>query len=161
MSVYISQKEYDKFIEKLAGLEKEKEGENKKLGKIMETSGSFASKTPGFNETESHIKILNQKIFEIKKLLSGSKILKDASELKKDKITIYSLVTVIDLNNNEEIRYYIQHDFGDGKKDFMTITPFSPIGKNLMGKKIGDEVSIELPREDLKLKIINIEKKFL
>lgn len=43
MEIYISQKEYDSFSKKLSELEKEREKSQKMLGKIMETSGSFAT----------------------------------------------------------------------------------------------------------------------
>lgn len=161
MKNYISQKEYDSFSKKLSDLEKEREKLYKTLGKIMETSGSFASKTPGFNEAEDQIKTLNKRIFDIKNLLSQSKILKDLSELKKNEVTIYSLISVIDINTNKEIKYYIQYDFSDGKKDYKIITPFSPIGKSLIRKKISDILKIELSKGNLDLKIIGIEKKFL
>jgi len=161
MAIYISQKEYDSFSKKLADFEKEREKLQKTLGKIMETSGSFASKTPGFNETEDQVKIFNKKILDAKNLLSQAKILKDLSELNQNEVTIYSLVSALDINNNKEIKYYIQYNLSESKKSFVIITPFSPIGKCLMGKKIGDEVKIEIPRGDTNLKIINIEKKFL
>jgi len=160
MTVYISQKEYDSFTNKLADFEKDREKLQRTLGKIMENSGSFASKTPGFNETEDQIKILNKKIIDVKNLLGQSIIIKDLSKLKKDEITIYSLITTVDINN-KKIKYYIQHDSLDNKKDFVIITPLSPVGQGLMGKKTGDEIEIVIPRGNLKLKVINIEKKFL
>lgn len=69
------------------------------------------------------------------------------------------MVSAFNINNDKEIKYYIQHNLTDSKKDFIVITPFSPVGKNLMGKKVGDEVEIEIPHGNLKLKIIGIEKK--
>lgn len=161
MAIFISQKEYDDFSRKLSEFEKEREKLQRKLGKIMETSGSFANKTPGFNETEDEIKIFNKKILDVKNLLSQAKILKDLSELKQGEVTIYSLVSCLDLNTNKETKYYIQQDLSSDKKDMVIITPFSPIGKSLMAKKIGAEIEVQIPRGNLKLKIINIEKKFL
>ncbi len=131
------------------------------LGKIMENSGSFASKTPGFNETEGQVKILNQKIADLKNFLSQSKTLKDLSELKNNEVTIYSLISALNINTNKEIKYYIQHDFSGNKNGYTVITPLSPIGKCLINKKIGDNIKIELPKGNLELKIINIEKKLL
>lgn len=161
MAIYISQKEYDGFSKKLSDLEKEREKLQRTLGKIMETSGSSTGKTPGFNETEDQVKNLNKRILDVKNILSRAKILKDLSELKKSEVTIYSLVSVLDINTNKEIKYYIQHDFSDSKKDFVIITPSSPVGRNLIGKKIGENIKIELPKGNLELKIINIEKKLL
>lgn len=161
MEIYISQKEYDSFSKKLSELEKEREKSQKMLGKIMETSGSFASKTPGFNEVEGQVKTLNQKIADLKNFLSHSKILKDLSELKQDEVTIYSLISALDINTNKEIKYYIQHDFSGNKNGYTVVTPLSPMGQCLMGKKVDKEIKIELPKGDLQFKIISIEKKLL
>ncbi len=157
MGFFISRKEYDSFSKKLSEMEKEREKLQKMLGKIMETSGSFASKTPGFNEVEGQIINLNQKIADLKNFLSQSKILKDLSELRKDEVTIYSLISALDINTNKEIKYYIQHDFSGDKNGYKIITLTSPIGQCLMGKKAGDEIEVKIPLENMRLKIINIE----
>lgn len=159
MTIFISQKEYDDFGRKLLEFEKERERLQKELGKIMENSGSFASKTPGFNETEDSLKRINKRVAETKNFLNQVKTLKDLSELNQGEVTIYSLISCLDLSANKKIKYYIQHNLSDIKKDAVIITPFSPVGKSLMGKKTGDKVEVIIPRGNLKLKIISIEKK--
>ncbi|TSD02742.1 MAG: transcription elongation factor GreA [Parcubacteria group bacterium Athens0714_26] len=159
---FISQKEYDIFQKKLDILGKNRERLSKKLGQIMETSGSFASKTPGFNEAEDELKITNKRIKEIKDFLNQTKIIKDILELSHDEITIYSLVYTEDLNTKEKLNYYIQHDFSDSKNaDYKIVTPGSPVGKVLIGKKVGDIIETKLPQKNLKLNIIEIKKEFL
>jgi len=155
---FISQKEYDGFVKKLAGFEEERGKLQKMLGKIMETSGSFASKTPGFNETEDQVKIFNKKISDLKNFLAQARIVKNLSELDQNEATIYSLITCLDINSNKEIKYYIQHDPSEQKKDYKIITPSSPVATHLIGKKINDKIKLELPKGILELKIISIEK---
>lgn len=158
MHMYISQKEFDSFNQKLANLKKEKDKLMKTLGKIMETSGSFASKTPGFNETENQIKNLDRKIAELSNFLNKSAIIKDISCLKPDEVSIYSLVSVLDTDNQKEIKYYIQYESNNNAKKYRIASLGSPIGVALIGKRVGDKIRIELLQQTLNLEIIKIEQ---
>ncbi len=162
MKNYISQKEYDNFNQTISNLQKEREKLEKTLGKIMENSGSFASKTPAFNETEGLIKNLDQKIESIKFFLNNATVIKNWSMLPHGEIAVYSFVTALDAVSKKQIQYYIQHKVLFNKETaYLSITPNSPIGKALIGKKIGEKVLITLPQKILELEIINIENKFL
>jgi len=160
MSFYISQKEYDDFAKKLTALKIKKNRLSKFLGKIMGTSGSFTSKTPGFSDTENQLHDLDKKISTIEVFLSQSIILKNEAELDVNKITIYSLVSVFDKDKNKKIKYYIQHNLSEEKEsDYQVITLTSPIGKSLIDKKIGDQINIKLSDSTLHLEILDISKK--
>ena len=66
-----------------------------------------------------------------------------------------SKVKVLNLSFNKEFEYTIvseeESDLQQGK-----ISVQSPIGKGLLGKKKGEEVSIDVPSGELKFKILNI-----
>lgn len=72
----------------------------------------------------------------------------------KDKISIGSKVTLSD--SEKELIYTIVGDFeanpSEGK-----ISLLSPIGKALEGKKIGDEIHLNLPKGKITYKIISVE----
>jgi len=53
----------------------------KQLGKIMSTSGSYATKTPGYSETEDTIRIVEEKIDQYNKILNQTTLIKDISVL--------------------------------------------------------------------------------
>lgn len=69
-----------------------------------------------------------------------------------DRVGFGSRVTVRDLKSGDEEVYMLV--FGD-YIDVETgqISMASPLGQNLLGKKVGDEVSLQLPRGTRKLKI--------
>ena len=76
----------------------------------------------------------------------------DLSEVPTDRVGFGSRVTVVDLRTKEEETYTLV--FGDYIDiDSGQISVASPLGQTLMGKKPGDQVSLQLPRGERKLKI--------
>lgn len=79
----------------------------------------------------------------------------DLTEIPADRVGFGSRVTVLDLKNREEETYTLV--FGDYIEiDSGQISMASPIGQTLLGKKVGEEVSLRLPRGERKLKIREI-----
>jgi len=76
----------------------------------------------------------------------------DLSEVPTDRVGFGSRVTVVDMRTREEETYTLV--FGDYIDiDSGQISVASPLGQTLMGKKPGDQVSLQLPRGERKLKI--------
>lgn len=77
-----------------------------------------------------------------KRLMEFSLI--DMSKIPRDKVGLGSTVVVLDLQKDVEITYKIvtseEADAPNG-----LISTSSPIGRGLLGKKVGDEVSIPSP----------------
>ena len=94
------------------------------------------------------------KISKLEESISNARVI-DESEINTDKVSILSKVKVLNLSFNKEFEYTIvseeESDLQKGK-----ISVQSPIGKGLLGKKKGEEVIIEVPSGELKLKILNI-----
>jgi transcription elongation factor GreA len=76
----------------------------------------------------------------------------DLSEIPSDRVSFGSRVTVVDMRTREEETYTVA--FGDDV-DFESgqISRNSALGQALMGKKKGDQVSVQLPRGERKLKV--------
>ena len=68
----------------------------------------------------------------------------DFSKIPKDRVGLGSEVVVLDVNKDEEITYRLvtseETDVSAGK-----ISTSSPIGKGLLGKRVGDTVKIQIP----------------
>lgn len=68
----------------------------------------------------------------------------DFSKIPKDRVGLGSQVVVMDLTKDEEITYRLvtseEADATAGK-----ISTSSPIGKGLLGKRVGDTVKIQIP----------------
>jgi transcription elongation factor GreA len=76
----------------------------------------------------------------------------DLTHVPVDRVGFGSRVTVVDLRTKEEETYTLV--FGDYiDVDSGQISVASPLGQTLTGKRVGDQVSIQLPRGERKLKI--------
>ena len=79
----------------------------------------------------------------------------DLSKIPRDRVGLGSKVVVLDLTKNEEITYKLvaseESDFANGM-----ISTSSPIGKGLLGRKVGDEVTIPIPGGQRKLEILEL-----
>ena len=79
----------------------------------------------------------------------------DLTKIPRDRVGLGSKVVVLDLKKDEEISYRLvaseESDFANGM-----ISTSSPIGKGLLGKKVGDEVTISIPGGERKLEILEL-----
>jgi transcription elongation factor GreA len=98
--------------------------------------------------------MLEMKIAQMKKNLADARII-DESKLKSDTVQILCKVKVKKLDNDQEMDYMLvsenEANIREGKLAINT-----PIGKGLLGKKIGEITEITVPAGVLKLKILNI-----
>ena len=88
----------------------------------------------------------------------------NVDNLPKDRVGLLSIVKLADLNSGAEITYELvfpeEINPEEGK-----ISPASPIGKGVVGKRVGDEAVIQLPSgrkeyEVIDLKTIHDRSKF-
>ena len=79
----------------------------------------------------------------------------DFSKIARDAIGLGSTVTVYDVNNGAEIEYRLvtseESDVPNGK-----ISTTSPIGRGLMGKKVGDVAEIRTPKGGKEFEILKL-----
>jgi transcription elongation factor GreA len=79
----------------------------------------------------------------------------DMSKIPRDRVGLGSRVVVLDLNKDEELSYSLvtseEADVSQGK-----ISTSSPIGKGLLGKRVGDTVRIQIPDGTRELEILQL-----
>ena len=96
---------------------------------------------------------LNNRMSKISTLLANAQIVEGA--IDDGTVQMLTYVKFKNLKTNSEIEYRIvpEHEISlkEGK-----ISPLSPIGKALLGKKAGDFVSVEIPAGKLELEILNV-----
>ncbi|HEV2688971.1 MAG TPA: transcription elongation factor GreA [Bryobacteraceae bacterium] len=79
----------------------------------------------------------------------------DFSRIPRDRAGLYSSVTVIDLDKNEEMIFkLVTSEQADVAKGLISTT--SPIGKGLLGKQVGDTVKVVIPGGTRELEIIKL-----
>lgn len=79
----------------------------------------------------------------------------DPSRIPRDKVGLGSTVVVMDLDKGEEMTYKLvtseEADVANGR-----ISTSSPIGRGLVGKKVGDTVRIQIPGGARELEILQL-----
>ncbi len=98
--------------------------------------------------------MLQAKINDLQDKL-GRAFIVDKSNIPTDRVVFGSKVRVLDLEVNEEEDFVLVGP-GDEDYDQNKILLTSPIGQGLVGKKVGDEVEVPIPKGTLKLKIVEI-----
>jgi transcription elongation factor GreA len=150
---YMSQEGYDKLIaelHRLEAIERPKASaaiaEAREKGDLSENSEYDAAK-----EAQAH---LEDKINRLKTTISEAKVV-DTSRLSTDSVQILTKVEMTNLTTKTKMSYTIvsenEADLRAGKISIKT-----PIAQGLLGKKVGDEVEITIPRGTIKLRIDNI-----
>ena len=88
-----------------------------------------------------------------KRLADLSRI--DVADVPKDRAGLGSEVTVENLESGEEILYtLVIPELADGNKSFVSMA--SPVGKALMNRRVGDTVTITIPRGTLEYEVRRI-----
>jgi transcription elongation factor GreA len=88
-----------------------------------------------------------------KRLADLSRI--DVTSVPKDRAGLGSEVTVENIESGEEIRYtLVIPELADGNKSFVSMA--SPVGKALMNRRVGDTVTITIPRGTLEYEVRRI-----
>ena len=81
-------------------------------------------------------------------------------EIPRDRVGFGSRVTVLDLDTRKKEIYALtlgEFIDGDDDGDEMPVSMASPLGKALLGGKIGETVAIALPMGKRRLKIVELE----
>lgn len=98
--------------------------------------------------------LLEAKIQRLEGELANARVM-DEGTIDTSKASILTKVTVTNLNNDKQVTYYlVSEKEADLKMGKISVT--SPIGKGLLGKKVGDVAEVKVPAGVLKFKVENI-----
>jgi len=153
--VYLTKEGYEKLRSELEKLEREERpvvieaiSRAREFGDLSENAEYAAAK-----ERQMH---LERRIAEIHEKLTRSEII-DEAQMPKDKAYLGAKVTLKDNKNGEEITYMLvstdESDFSVNK-----ISTESPVGKAMLGKKVGDQIEATVPAGTLSYEILSIDR---
>lgn len=80
----------------------------------------------------------------------------DPETIKESKITFGATVTLLDLSNDQKVVYRI---VGEDESDATAgkISLGAPIARAMLGKRVGDEVLVKLPKGDREYEVVAVE----
>ena len=154
MSFQLTQKDYDKLKAELKNLyELDKLNiiaikDAKDQGDLSENSEYDAAKA-------EEVKI-NQRIAELENQLKNAVII-DETVLTTETVQLGLYVTILDKTYNETETYQIVSSLVDDVL-LKKLSDTSPIGKALLGKKVGDTVTFEGAKQKTEIEILAISK---
>lgn len=94
------------------------------------------------------------RIAELQGKIANSEVI-DPSRINSDKVVFGATVDLLNLENDEEKCYMlVGPEEGDVKNGRISVT--SPMGRALIGKSVGDEVSIKTPARTIEVEILDI-----
>ena len=100
--------------------------------------------------------LLEMKINQLEGLMANARLI-DESQMDTSKVLILSKVKIQNMANKMEMEYTL---VAENEADLAAkkISVDSPIGKGLIGKKVGDVAEIEVPAGNIKFKILDISR---
>ena len=152
-NVYVTQETFDKMREELQRMKSHDRpaasraiGEAREKGDLKENAEYDAAK-----EAQG---MLESKIKQLEVAISNAKIV-DTSTIDTSKVTILTKVTITNLATKKTVTYQL---VGEKEADLKAgkISASSPIGKGLIGKKIGETAEVQAPNGVMKFSIDNI-----
>ena len=97
-----------------------------------------------------------RKIAKLKEVVSNARVI-DESLLDTSKILIHSIVKIKNVANKMEFSYKLVADSETNIKEGK-LSVNSPIGKGLLGKKVGDVAEIQAPNGIMNFEILEISR---
>jgi len=152
-NVYVTQETFDKMREELQRMKSNDRpaasraiAEAREKGDLKENAEYDAAK-----EAQG---MLESKIKQLEVAVSNAKIV-DTSTIDTSKVTILTKVTITNLATKKTVTYQL---VGEKEADLKAgkISASSPIGKGLIGKKIGETAEVQAPNGVMKFSIDNI-----
>lgn len=150
---YMTEDGYKKLSEEINFLETVKRPEISRQIAEARDKGDL-SENAEYDAAKEAQGLLEAKIAQLKDTFANARIL-DESKLSTDVVQILNKVKIRNTKNNQMMEYtLVSETEANLKENKMSIN--TPIGKGLLGKKVGDIVDIQVPSGIMSFEIINI-----
>jgi transcription elongation factor GreA len=153
-AIFLTREGYLKLFNELENLKMERV----RLGRVIEEARLLGdiSENAEFNAAKEAQAHLAARMAELESKLAKVRIIEDEN-IPDDQIFIGAIVTLRDLDMDEEFTYMMvspeEANYEENK-----ISIFAPIGKALLGHRVGEELKIKVPAGTLKYKVLKIKR---
>lgn len=115
------------------------------------------SENAGYHAARERQGMLEAKITYIESRMPRFSVI-DLADVRSDTVVYGACVTLEDLESGETKKYIV---LGPDETDYVkgSISVFSPVGRALLGRGEGDEITVDVPRGRLSYEVVKIEYK--
>ena len=150
---YMTKEGYNKLVEEVTYLETEKRPAISKQIAEARDKGDL-SENAEYDAAKEMQGIVEAKIVQLKNLISNARLI-DENRIKTDSVQILNKVTIRNTKNDQKMVYTLVSE-SEANLKAGKIAVNTPIGKGLMGKKVGDVAEIKVPSGLMSFEILNI-----
>ncbi|MEW9107868.1 transcription elongation factor GreA [Cytobacillus gottheilii] len=144
----------EKLEQELEQLKSVKRKEVVERIKIARSFGDL-SENSEYDSAKEEQAFVEGRITTLENMIRNAKIIEE-EDMSTDGVSLGRSVTFVELPDGDEETYTIvgsaEADPFDGK-----ISNDSPIAKSLLGRKVGDEVTVQTPGGDMNVRIVSIK----
>ena len=153
--VLLTKEGHQKIEEELDFLKAVRRKEVSERIKIAISFGDI-SENSEYDEAKNEQAQLEERILKLENMLTKAVII-DESKIDLSVVTIGSVVKVNDIDFDEEVEYTIVGSAEADPYEFR-ISNESPVGRALLGRKVGDKVDVQVPDGMAKFEILEIKR---
>ncbi len=151
----MTQEGYEALKKELNELKSVTRGEISEKIRVARGFGDL-SENSEYDEAKNEQAVVEARIKKLEDQLKNVKII-SRDEISTDAVSVGCRVKILDVDFDEEMEYVIASSV-ESHSDLDAISDESPVGKGLIGHKVGDVVEIQAPAAVLKLKILEISR---
>ena len=149
---YMTKEGYNKLLDEVNSLEMRRPVISKQIADARDKGD--LSENAEYDAAKEAQGMLEAKISQLKNLISNSRLI-DESQISTESVQILNKVTIRNTKNDQKMVYtLVSESEANLKQGKIAIS--TPIGKGLMGKRVGDVVDIKVPNGIMNFEIIDI-----
>lgn len=152
----MTQEGYEALKKELNELKSVTRGEISEKIRVARGFGDL-SENSEYDEAKNEQAVVEARIKKLEDQLKNSVKIISRDEISTDAVSVGCKVKILDVDFDEEMEYVIASSV-ESHSDLDAISDESPVGKGLIGHKVGDVVEIQAPAAVLKLKILEISR---
>ncbi|MBC8176168.1 MAG: transcription elongation factor GreA [Deltaproteobacteria bacterium] len=149
----ITKEGLEKLKEELAHLEKEEKPKNIRAISEARSHGDI-SENAEYHAAKERQSFLAGRINELKMAIGQAEVI-DIDEGPTDRVVFGRTVLLYDIQAEEEVSYQLVGHYESAPENGR-ISIQSPLGRGLIGMRVGDEVKITIPRGEQEFEILEI-----
>lgn len=108
-----------------------------------------------YHAAREELSLMETRIQFLQDRIARARIIKE-DEIQTDNVTIFTTVHIEDMKSNKNFMYrLVSEEEADFKQNKISVS--SPVGKGLLGKKVGEIAEINVPAGVLRYKILSIK----